>query len=118
MLDPNLTSHTYLFLKAAEALLAHTKGLEALDTAIHAVELYMKAADEAPTKAEATRLRRKLHTLITYAERLKKSIDPRLLAEHQILRDGSKLYGSHFPPWRAEPREDEFSLTPSGDLFM
>jgi calpain-7 len=77
----------------------------------------MKAADEASNKAEATRLRRKLHSLITYGEKLKKSIDPKLLTEHQILRDASRLYGANFPPWRAEPQGDEFSLDPSGQLF-
>lgn len=113
-----LTSQIPPLLKAAEALLAHTKGLEALDTAIYAVELYMKAVDEAPTKAEATRLRRKLHHLMTYGEKLKKTIDPRLIAEHQILRDASRLHGSHFTPWREEPLAEEFSLASSGELFM
>ncbi len=111
-----LTSST-VYLKAAEARLAHTKGLEALDTAIHAVELYMKAAEEAPTKIEVIRLRRKLQLLFTYAERLKKSIEPRLLSEHQILRDASKLCGNHFPPWHTEPLDEEFTRARSGELF-
>lgn len=115
----SLSNSTNSFLlKAAEALLARTKGLDALDTAIHAVELYMKAVDDASTRADAARLRRKIMQLMTYGEKLKGSIDPRLLAEHQILRDASRLYGSSFPPWRGEPFEEDFNLAPTGELFM
>ena len=78
----------------------------------------MKAAAEAPSKAEATRIRRKCQSLFTHAEKLKKDIDPLQFAEQQILRDASQLHGSQFHQWRTEPSEHEFELSASSEPFM
>jgi calpain-7 len=104
--------------KAAEALIAQSRGQDALDATIQTIELYMKAAGEAPSKAEATRIRRKCQSLFTYAEKLKRDIDPLQFAEQQILREASRLHGNQFHQWRTEPLEHEFANPASGELFM
>jgi calpain-7 len=104
--------------QAAEALIAQSRGQDALDATIQTIELYMKAAGEAPSKAEATRIRRKCQSLFTYAEKLKRDIDPLQFAEQQILREASRLHGNQFHQWRTEPLEHEFTNPASGELFM
>ncbi|ROW14409.1 hypothetical protein VPNG_03954 [Cytospora leucostoma] len=111
-----------------EAKLNLTSGQEALSHAIQAAELYMKAVKEAPTAAEKSRLKRKCQELIARAEALKtpsttpapakgpskapsKAPKPRgprqtrvlSTAEKTILLRSSKLHGSIFPPWEADP---------------
>lgn len=81
----------------------------------------MRAVQEAPTAAEKSRLKRKCQELIARAETLKtpppstqmpsKAPKPggphqtRVLptAEKTILLRSSKLHGSIFPPWEADP---------------
>ncbi|PNY24194.1 Calpain-like protease palB/cpr-8 [Tolypocladium capitatum] len=107
--------------QAAEALLAGSRGdnRDALVHAIRAAELYMAAAREAPSKPEAARLRRRCQELILHAEKLKAqqatlSSSP---AQPDILRRASRLHGNDFPPWEADPLDDEFDLRPSVGLF-
>ena len=80
----------------------------------------MKAVKEAPTAAEKSRLKAKCRDLIAQAETLKtagptaappKAPKPRgprqsrelPTAEKTILWRSSKLHGSVFPPWEADP---------------
>lgn len=105
-------------MKAAEALIARTRGQDSLNAAIDAIGLYMKAADAAPTKAEASRLRRKCRHLIVYAENLKQELNPEQFAQQKILLDASRLCGNQYPQWKADPSEQEFNLRPSEQLFV
>ncbi|KAK7712598.1 cysteine protease [Diaporthe eres] len=103
-----------------EAKISRTSGQEAFKNAIQAAELYMKAVKEAPTAAEKSRLKAKCRDLIAQAETLKtsgptaappKAPKPRgprqsrelPTAEKTILWRSSKLHGSVFPPWEADP---------------
>lgn len=80
----------------------------------------MNAVKDAPTAAEKSRLKRKCQELIARAETLKspasipiRSKGPRPegprqtrvvpTAEKNILLRSSKLHGSIFPPWEADP---------------
>lgn len=108
-----------------EAKINRVSGQEALSNAIQAAECYMRAVDEAPTAAEKSRLRRKCQELIARAETLKKPgstptptkaprpggpQQTRVLptAEKTILLRSSKLHGSVFPPWEADPDPTTF----------
>ncbi|KAJ0108567.1 palb protein [Diaporthe amygdali] len=103
-----------------EAKISRTSGQEAFKNAIQAAELYMKAVKEASTPAEKSRLKGKCRDLIAQAETLKtsgptaappKAPKPRgprqsrelPTAEKTILWRSSKLHGSVFPPWEADP---------------
>lgn len=104
-----------------EAKISKTSGQEAFKNAIQAAELYMKAVKEAATAAEKSRLKGKCRDLIAQAETLKtsgptaarppKAPKPRgprqsrelPTAEKTILWRSSKLHGSVFPPWEADP---------------
>ncbi|KAI2626661.1 cysteine proteinase [Hypoxylon sp. NC1633] len=118
--------------KEKEALVSRTHGKEALEHAIAAAELYMKAARTAPTPEEKARLTEKCQSMLTKAEGLKKSsragdsvatVEKRLKLprvarqipkiEQAILLRGSRLHGSVFPPWESDPDPKEFN----GDLF-
>ncbi|KAK8091963.1 PALB protein [Apiospora hydei] len=113
--------------KKREAQALRCSGQEALDHAIAAAELYMKAAGTARVPAEKARLRQKCNDLLSLAERLKKiarAVDtvsqvekrlklPRLsrqipINEQTILLRGSKLHGNKFPPWESDPDPEEF----------
>ncbi|KAJ4192334.1 cysteine protease [Fusarium falciforme] len=101
--------------QAAESLIATSSGQAALDYAIQAADLYMRAAGEAATKRDATRLRLKCQQLITQAERLKAAITGHQPTQPpSLLQRTSRLHGNSFPPWSAEPTEKDFSLS-SGD---
>ncbi|KIE00403.1 Cysteine protease rim-13, partial [Metarhizium majus ARSEF 297] len=112
--------------QAAESLATGAAGKDALNNAIKAAELYMRAAGEAASKTDAVRFRRKCQEMITYAERLKATLgggakpeelpamrpslsEPRSVS---ILRLGSKLHGNDFPIWQEGPGMDEFELLP------
>lgn len=104
-----------------EAKISRTSGQEAFKNAIQAAELYMKAVKDAPTAAEKSRLKAKCRDLIALAETLKTSSGPTAAppkapkprgprqsrelptAEKTILWRSSKLHGSVFPPWEADP---------------
>lgn len=110
-----------------------TSGQAALDHAIGAAELYMKAASQSASPAEKTRLKQKCSDLIKLAERLKnrppaannvRVVEERLrmprivrevpTKEKTILYRGARLHGNIFPPWESEPDPSEFE----GDLFV
>ncbi|KAI1106862.1 cysteine proteinase, partial [Jackrogersella minutella] len=119
--------------KEREALISKSRGKEALDHAIAAAELYMKAAQAASSSEEKTRLTKKCHSLISKAEDLKKlsqaggvsMVEKRLKlprqtrqipkSEQAILLRGSRLHGNLFPPWESDPDPKEFSGTPFND---
>ena len=112
---------THHGLQAAEALLARSRvdNGDALRHAIRAAELYMAAAGEASSKAEAARLRRRCQELILQAEKLKvKHATPcSPSVQPDILRRASRLHGNDFPPWEAYPLDDEFDLQPGESFF-
>lgn len=116
-----------------EAQISLCSGQEALDHAISAAELYMKAANTARDPSEKSRLKQKVNTLISQAERLKKAakagdsvrnVEKRLklprsvrqlpTSEQTILLRGSKLHGNIFPPWEHDPDPNDFA----GETFV
>ncbi|KAK9780575.1 putative Calpain catalytic domain-containing protein [Seiridium cardinale] len=129
--------HTYAMeMKAREreAQVDRSTGQEALDHAIAAAELYMKAANATKDPSEKARLKKKINDLISRAERLKKTAKagdrvsevekrlklPRLArqlptSEKNILLRGSKLHDNIFPPWEADPDPDDFEGPPFVD---
>ncbi|KAH8653487.1 calpain-7 [Xylariales sp. PMI_506] len=115
-----------------EAKISQSSGQDALDHAIAAAELYMKAASASGDPGEKSRLRKKCNDLILLAERLKKAakaVDtvaeaekrlklPRMArqlptSEKNILLRNSRLHGNTFPPWESDPDPDDFK----GDTF-
>ena len=117
--------------QAREAQTSRCSGQDALDHAIAAAELYMKAAAAAKLPAEKNRLKLKCNDMISLAERLKKAaraVDtvsqvekrlrmPRLVrqiptSEKNILLRGSKLHGGIFPPWESDPDPADFQGAP------
>ncbi|KAM5345569.1 hypothetical protein ACJ41O_011430 [Fusarium nematophilum] len=104
--------------QAAESLITTSSGQKALDHAIRAADLYMRAAGEATTKRDATRLRLKCQQLITEAETLKSALTSNQPTEPpSLLQRTSRLHGNYFPPWAAEPVEKDFQLATSGEPF-
>ncbi|KAI0841718.1 cysteine proteinase [Hypoxylon sp. FL0890] len=120
--------------KEQEALVSRTHGQEALDHAIAAAELYMKAAEAASGAEEHSRLTKKCQSLISKAESLKKlrqagggvaAVEKRLKlprqtreiprSEQAILLRSSKLHGNIYPPWESDPDPKEFSGDPFTD---
>ncbi|KAI1457095.1 cysteine proteinase [Annulohypoxylon moriforme] len=116
--------------KEREALVSSTRGKAALDHAIAAAELYMKAAQTASSPEEKTRLTKKCQSLVSKAEDLKKSgqpggttsiaaVEKRLKlprqarqipkSEQAILLRSSRLHGNVFPPWESDPEPKEFN---------
>lgn len=94
-------------------------GQAALDQAIRAADLYMRAAGEAQTKRDATRLRLKCQQLIVHAESLKGSLNNRpSVSIPLILQKTSRLHGNHFPPWVDDPTAADFQLLASAEPFM
>ncbi|OLN81796.1 Calpain-like protease palB/cpr-8 [Colletotrichum chlorophyti] len=123
-----------------EALMAKSTGREALNHAIAAADLYMKAAQEAASPVDRARLRKKCERLITHAEQLKASPKHAATAaagtvanamtsshhchlrqipsaERAILLRSSRLHGNIFPPWQADPSESAFSLAQWEHVF-
>jgi calpain-7 len=100
---------------------------EALNNAILATELYMKAVKLASSEQERTRLRGRCKQLLARAEEIKNSKTwspkktertilkaptserPITTTEKIILLEGSKLHGFIFPPWEADPDESIFN---------
>ncbi|ETS83394.1 hypothetical protein PFICI_05270 [Pestalotiopsis fici W106-1] len=116
-----------------EAQISLCFGQEALDHAISAAELYMKAANTARDPSEKARLKQKVNSLVSLAERLKKAakagdsvrnVEKRLklprsvrqlpTKEQNILLRGSKLHGNIFPPWEHDPDPNDFA----GEAFV
>ncbi|TID01830.1 Calpain-like protease palB/cpr-8 [Colletotrichum higginsianum] len=124
-----------------EALMARSSGRDALNHAIAAADLYMKAAKEAASPADRVRFRKKCEGLITHAEQLKSS--PRATPatttkattvitsasnpnchvrqipsnERAILLRSSRLHGNIFPPWQSDPVDGTFSLPEGKHVF-
>ncbi|KAL6695266.1 cysteine proteinase [Trichoderma pleuroticola] len=101
--------------KDVESLLATSTGQNALDYAIQAAELYMRAAAEKGIgKDEASRRRRKCKQLIALAERLKSQLTAPSASSHadgfNILQGASRLHGSYYPPWGEDPSDAQFQL--------
>ncbi|KAF2963326.1 hypothetical protein GQX73_g10242 [Xylaria multiplex] len=105
-----------------ERLASSCSGKEALDHAIAAAELYMKAARQSTSPIDKKRMNRKCEELILKAESLKKrgcvtdsvSVVERRLrlprqvrqiptSEKNILYRNSRLHGNTFPPWESDP---------------
>ncbi|KAH7127726.1 hypothetical protein EDB81DRAFT_149477 [Dactylonectria macrodidyma] len=105
--------------QAAESLISRSSGQAALDHAIKAADLYMRAASEAASKPEATRLRQKCQQLITLAEQLKASQTGALPVQHpSLLQQSSRLHGNYFPQWTSAPAESDFRLPLGGIPFV
>ncbi|KXJ94611.1 PALB protein [Microdochium bolleyi] len=119
--------------KERERLATTASGQAALDHAIGAAELYMKAASQSTDPAEKTRLKQKCSDLIRLAERLKnrpapanhvRIVEERLrlprmvrdipTKEKTILYRGARLHGNVFPPWESDPDPSEFE----GEAFV
>ncbi|KAM0349277.1 hypothetical protein ACHAPU_003686 [Fusarium lateritium] len=99
--------------QATESLIRTSSGQVALDHAVLAAELYMRAAGEAANKKDATRLRLKCQQLIAQAEKLKAE----LTRIPSILLQTSRLHDNIFPPWSNEPSNRDFQLLPGEEPF-
>ncbi|KAI0910279.1 PALB protein [Ustulina deusta] len=105
-----------------ERLASSCSGQEALDHAIAAAELYMKAAKQSTSPVDKKRMNRKCEELILKAESLKTPgrmtdrvsiVEKRLkiprqvrqipTSEKNILYRNSRLHGNTFPPWESDP---------------
>ncbi|OTB08452.1 hypothetical protein M426DRAFT_52247 [Hypoxylon sp. CI-4A] len=95
-----------------EALVSKTSQKEALDHAIVAAELYMKAANAATTPEEKQRLNKKCRAMILQAEHIKKTGHPEGIV---ILLRNSRLNGNIFPPWDSDLNDEDFSGAPFSD---
>lgn len=83
---------------------------DALEHAIKAAELYMRASREAQGTTDRSRIRGKIEEMITLAEYLKSPSTKELIQPKQdrqltpremvALLQSSKLNGNNFPPWR------------------
>lgn len=109
---------------------------EALETASHAAELYMKATKLASNESERRRLRAKCIELLSRAEEIKnaqtwtpqkvKAITLRVpkseraisKREEIILLEGSRLHGFLFPPWTTDPDDSVFDAMINGDEYF
>lgn len=105
---------------------------EALNNAILATEIYMKAIKLASSESDRERLKIKSMKLLERAEEIKKIEDWTMsgcvrehtatekplraplstrtlsIREQMILLESSRLNGSIFPPWTLEPGDDSF----------
>ena len=108
---------------------------ESLEAAISAAELYMKALKISDTPTDKQRLDLRTKACVKRAEKLKALRSDDLLIkksesrvehpastrrlttrENIILLEGSKLNGTIFKPWQAEPADEEFKLV-NGELW-
>ncbi|KAJ4159268.1 uncharacterized protein LMH87_008175 [Akanthomyces muscarius] len=105
--------------QAAEALAATSTGKAALDYAIQAAELYMRAASSTSNRQDAARFRQRCKTLIAHAEKLKTELPkaPPGPNGSDILRQSSLLHGNEFPPWEKDPSDAEFQHQSGQQLF-
>ncbi|KAH6604089.1 cysteine protease [Trichoderma cornu-damae] len=109
--------------KDVESLLATSTGQKALDYAIQAAELYLRAAAEKGIgKNEAARLRRRCQQLIAFAEQLKVQLKASSASPPRdglsILHGASRLHGNYYPPWDDDPPGGEFQLGPDLKPFV
>ncbi|KAL7918510.1 hypothetical protein ACQKWADRAFT_323725 [Trichoderma austrokoningii] len=111
------------FRRDVESLLATSTGQKALDLAIQAAELYMRAAAERGiSKEEAARFRRRCQQLIKYAEELKAQLPASSPSPVKnglgLLQGASRLHGNFYPPWSDDPVSAEFELGPDSKPFI
>lgn len=109
--------------KDVESLLATSTGQKALDYAIQAAELYMRAAAEKGiSKEEAARFRRRCQQLIKFAEQLKAQAPASSPSPVKngpgLLQGASRLHGNFYPPWSEDPPGAEFQLGPDLKPFI
>ncbi|TQV92369.1 hypothetical protein V2A60_007061 [Cordyceps javanica] len=106
--------------QVAEALASTSSGKAALDHAIEAAELYMRAASSTSNKKDAARFRQRCKALIAHAEKLKTQLPkaPPGFSASDILRQSSLLHGNEFPPWENDPSDAEFLHKPGQELFI
>ncbi|KAM0471640.1 hypothetical protein ACHAPX_009297 [Trichoderma viride] len=109
--------------KDVESLLATSTGQKALDYAIQAAELYMRAAAEKGiSKEEAARFRRRCQQLIKFAEQIKAQVPasspPPVKNGMGLLQGASRLHGNFYPPWSEDPLGAEFQLGPDLKPFI
>ncbi|KAF9875666.1 PALB protein [Colletotrichum karsti] len=121
--------------------MAKSTGREALNHAIAAADLYMKAAKEASSPVDRARFRKQCEKLILRAEQLKASSPPAIsvnatpnvgsatnaaarchvrqipTGERTILLRSSRLHGNIFPPWQSDPADSTFTLPEGGQVF-
>ena len=117
-----------------------TSRTKALDAAITAAELYMKAlkVTDSPSErryldtnckkwlgiAEKVKVESNWQLAVSTAARIESSIQKpvstRKLAtkEQIIILEGSKLNGFIFPPWKGEPKAEEFASEKDKSLFV
>ncbi len=102
----------------------------ALEKAILAAELYMKAIKHASSDHERAKLRTKCQQLTSRAESIKQApfwtpwrrknsslkapVSQRAISKREeiILLEGAKLHGSIFPQWTSDPDEASFEKAP------
>ncbi|UKZ96498.1 uncharacterized protein TrAFT101_011285 [Trichoderma asperellum] len=106
-----------------ESLLATSTGQTALDYAIQAAELYMRAAAEKGiSKEDAARFRRRCQQLIKFAEQLKAQLPASSPSPANnglgLLQGASRLHGNVYPPWSHDPLDAEFQLGPDSKPFI
>ncbi|EHK21023.1 uncharacterized protein TRIVIDRAFT_78188 [Trichoderma virens Gv29-8] len=119
----NLVTDDAFLRQDVESLLATSSGQKALDYAIQAAELYMRAAAEKGIgKDEAARRRRKCQQLIALAEQLKHQLAAPSASPpaegFSILRGASRLHGSYYPPWGEDPSDAQFQLGADQNPFV
>jgi len=113
---------------------------DAVNRAIQAVELYMKAIKLSSNENERSRLKLRCKEVLARAEEIKlleswipQNIPPSqpqtkalkipvsertpTTREEIILLEGSKLHGFVFPPWKAEPGPEVFEKSGDDDVF-
>lgn len=109
---------------AAESQIARSGTKEdALQHAISAIELYMKATKSAGKAQDKVRLQAKCIELVTRAEEIKTAyqwplppVSQRVITrtEEIILLEGSKLHGFIFPRWTSDPQDSAFEEAING----
>jgi hypothetical protein len=125
--DCHLASNCQRISQYEESLINGSADIDALQHAITAVELYMKASKEAKDSKQRRRLSRKCIELLNIAEEIKRR-QTRLpqgvhhtrsipIKEQNILLRSSRLNGCIFPPWESDPDSSLFRLDDSG-LFV
>jgi calpain-7 len=108
---------------------------DALNSAILAAELYMKATKLASSDHERARLRTKCKQLLSRAEEIKQldkwapKADMAIvlkapeseraisMREQVILLEGSKLHGFIFPPWTSDPDDSVFEYINGSSFY-
>jgi hypothetical protein len=126
---------------AEERITRSTTKDEALQNAILATEIYMKAIKLASSEVERDKLKTKCMRVLARAEEIKQmktwsvpvsqnemvsrgrqlkapsSLRTLSTREEVILLEGSKLHGFIFPPWQSDPSEEAFEKMGDGEFY-